>query len=61
LFVGGLGGSHIIRLVIKDDKIVGEERLLEGKGERFRDMVEGKDGALYSVTDNGHLFRIAKK
>jgi len=60
LFVGGLGGSHIIRLVIKNDKIVGEERLLEGKGERFRDMVE-KDGALYSVTDNGHLYKIAKK
>jgi glucose/arabinose dehydrogenase len=61
LFVGGLGGSHIIRLVIKDNKVVGEERLLEGKGERFRDMVEGKDGALYSVTDNGKLFKIAKK
>ena len=61
LFVGGLGGSHIIRLVIKNDKIVGEERLLEGKGERFRDMAEGKDGALYSVTDNGKLYRIGKK
>lgn len=61
LFVGGLGGSHIIRLVIKDNKVVGEERLLEGKGERFRDMAEGKDGALYAVTDNGKLFRIAKK
>ena len=61
LFVGALSGSHIIRLVIKDNKIVGEERLLEGKGERFRDMVEGKDGAMYSVTDNGKLYKIAKK
>lgn len=60
LFIGGLGGSHIIRLVIKDNKVVGEERLLEGMGERFRDMVE-KDGALYSVTDNGKLYKIAKK
>ncbi|MCZ4222058.1 PQQ-dependent sugar dehydrogenase [Pedobacter rhodius] len=60
LFVGGLGGSHIIRLVIKDNKVTGEERLLEGMGERFRDMVE-KDGALYSVTDNGKLYKIAKK
>ncbi|WP_316832214.1 PQQ-dependent sugar dehydrogenase [Pedobacter aquatilis] len=60
LFVGGLGGSHIIRLVIKDNKIVGEERLLEGMGERFRDMVE-KGGAIYSVTDNGKLYKIAKK
>lgn len=61
LFVGALGGSHIIRLIIDKDKIVGEERLLENKGERFRDMAEGKDGALYAVTDNGNLYRIAKK
>lgn len=60
LFVGALSGSHIIRLVIKDNKIVGEERLLEGKGERFRDLVE-KDGALYAVTDNGKLYKIAAK
>jgi len=60
LFVAGLSGSHISRLVIKDNKIVGEERLLEGKGERFRDLVE-KDGAFYVVTDNGNLYRIAKK
>lgn len=61
LFVAALSGSHIIRLVIKDNKIVGEERLLEDKGERFRDLAEGKDGALYAVTDGGNLFRISKK
>ncbi|RZK83351.1 MAG: PQQ-dependent sugar dehydrogenase, partial [Pedobacter sp.] len=60
LFVGGLSGSHIIRLVIKENKVVGEERLLEGKGERFRDLVE-KDGVLYAVTDNGNFYKIAKK
>jgi len=60
LFVGGLSGSHISRLVIKDNKVVGEERLLAGKGERFRDLVE-KDGAFYAVTDNGNLYKIAKK
>lgn len=61
LFVGALGGSHIIRLVIKANKIVGEERLLEDKNERWRDLVTGKDGALYAVTDGGNLYRIAKK
>lgn len=61
LFVAALGGSHIIRLLIKDNKIVGEERLLEDKGERWRDLVTGKDGALYAVTDGGNLYRIAKK
>jgi len=60
LFVGGLSGSHISRLVIKNNKIVGEERLLEGKGERFRDLVE-KNGAFYAVTDNGNLYKIEKK
>ncbi|MEE1945490.1 PQQ-dependent sugar dehydrogenase [Pedobacter sp. KR3-3] len=61
LFVGALSGSHIIRLVIKNNKIVGEERLLADKGERFRDLVEGRDGALYAITDGGNLYKIAKK
>ena len=61
LFMGALGGQHIARLVIKNDKIVGEERLLVDKGERFRDMAEGKDGALYTVTDGGKLYKISRK
>jgi len=61
LFVGALSGSHIIRLAIKDNKVIGEERLLEGKGERFRDMAEGRDGAFYLITDNGKLYKIVKK
>ena len=61
LFVGALGGSHIIRLVLNGNKIVGEERLLEDKSERWRDLVTGKDGALYAVTDSGNLYKIAKK
>ena len=61
LFVGALSGSHIIRLVIKANKIIGEERLLEDRSERFRDLVEGKDGALYAITDGGNLFKITKK
>ncbi|GGB01781.1 PQQ-dependent sugar dehydrogenase [Mucilaginibacter rubeus] len=60
LFVGALGGSHIIRLIIKDNKIVAEERLLKDKGERWRSLVTGKDGALYGVTDNGNLYKISK-
>lgn len=61
LFAGALSGSHIARLVIKNNKVVGEERLLEGKGERFRALTTGKDGALYAVTDGGKLYRIARK
>jgi glucose/arabinose dehydrogenase len=60
LFVGGLSSKHIARLVIKDNKVVGEERLLEEEGQRIRDVADGKDGALYAVTDEGRLYRIAK-
>ncbi len=61
LFIGGLSSKHIARLVIIDNKVVAEERLLESENQRFRDVGEGNDGALYAVTDEGRLYRIAKK
>ncbi len=61
LFISGLNSNHIARLVIKNNKVVGEERLLASEGQRFRDITEGKDGALYAVTDAGRLYRIGKK
>ena|SRR6218665_413555 len=61
LFIGGLSSQHIVRLVIENNKVAGEERLLGDKGERFRDVQQGKDGALYAITDSGKLYRIAKK
>ena len=60
LFVGGLSSSHIARLVIKDNKVVGEERLLADKGERFRDVAYFND-MLYAVTDAGSIYRISKQ
>jgi glucose/arabinose dehydrogenase len=60
LFVSSLSGQHIDRLVIKDNKVVGEERLLSDQSQRFRDITQGKDGALYAVTDDGRLYRIGK-
>ncbi|WP_129593811.1 PQQ-dependent sugar dehydrogenase [Seramator thermalis] len=61
LFIGGLSSKHIARLVIREHKVVGEERLLANENQRFRDVAEGKDGALYAVTDEGRLYRISKK
>ncbi|GHE42450.1 PQQ-dependent sugar dehydrogenase [Sphingobacterium griseoflavum] len=58
LFIASLSGQHIIRLVIRDNKVVGEERLLAGENQRFRDVAQGKDGALYAITDQGRLYRI---
>lgn len=61
LFISGLSSMHICRLVIKDNKVVGEERLLSSENQRFRDIIEGIDGALYTITDQGKLYRIGKK
>jgi len=59
LFIGCLSGTHITRLVIVNNKIVGEERLLADKKERFRDVAY-YDGMLYAITDSGNLYRVSK-
>ncbi|GAB3921328.1 hypothetical protein GCM10028827_04370 [Mucilaginibacter myungsuensis] len=58
LFIGALSGQHIVRLVISDDRVTGEERLLSSEGQRFRDITQGTDNALYVITDGGRLYRI---
>lgn len=61
LFIAGLNSNHIARLVIRNNKVTGEERILADQKQRFRDVAQGKDGALYAVTDEGKMYRIAKK
>ncbi|NLN26192.1 MAG: PQQ-dependent sugar dehydrogenase [Bacteroidetes bacterium] len=61
LFITGLNSSHIARIVIEDNRVVGEERILDDKGQRFRDIVQGNDGALYTVTDEGRLYKIDRE
>jgi aldose sugar dehydrogenase len=61
LFIAGLNSNHIARLIILDNKVVGEERLLSNEGQRFRDIIQGRDNALYAITDEGRLYRIGKK
>jgi aldose sugar dehydrogenase len=60
LFIGGLSSAHIARLVIVNNKVVGEERLLEDKRERFRDVAYNNN-MLYAITDSGNMYRISKK
>ena len=55
LFIGGLGSTNLVRLSVKGDQVVGEERLLQDlqpSRERFRDVRQGPDGAIYSLTDS---------
>ena len=61
MIVGCLSGEKLIRLVIKNNKVVGEEWLLEDKKERFRDVLNGSDGNLYGITDSGKLYKISKR
>lgn len=61
LFVCGLSSQHIARLRIEKNKVAGEEEILPDEGQRFRDITQGKDGNLYTVTDQGRLYRLAKK
>jgi aldose sugar dehydrogenase len=61
LFVGALKGKHLVRLIIKNNKVIAEERLLEDKNLRIRHVAQGPEGALYVITDseNGQLLRIS--
>lgn len=63
LLIGGLGSKHLARLVLKDGRVAGEERLLTGLGERIRDVAVGPDGAVWVITDeeNGKLVRLVRR
>ena len=60
LFVGALATQQLVRLDLDGDRVVGEERLLNGFGYRVRDVRNGPDGALYLLTDssNGRVLKI---
>jgi glucose/arabinose dehydrogenase len=51
LFVAELVGRALVRLVLKDERVVGEQRLLSELNSRIRGVSEGPDGALYVLTD----------
>jgi glucose/arabinose dehydrogenase len=63
LFVGALRDQRLVRLVIRNGRVAGEEHLLRDRGRRIRDVRQGPDGALYIVTDeeNGQLWRITPR
>ena len=60
LFVGALGKQMLVRLTLDGEKVVGQERMFEGKLGRIRDVREGPDGNLYLLTDSprGDLIRL---
>ncbi|SEQ53357.1 MULTISPECIES: PQQ-dependent sugar dehydrogenase [Pseudomonas] len=60
LFIGALAQENLIRLQLEGNKVVHEERLLEEKGARIRDVRQGPDGYLYVLTDSseGEVLKI---
>jgi len=60
LFVGALARRHLRRVVLNGERVVAQEELLGGLGERIRDVRQGPDGFLYVLTDssNGKLLRL---
>ena len=60
LFVGALKFQMLVRLEVQGERVVKEERLLEGIDQRIRDVVQGPDGYLYLLTDedDGRILRI---
>jgi glucose/arabinose dehydrogenase len=60
LFIAALSGQHIARLKIVNNKVVGEERLLTDKKQRFRDITYTSQ-QLFALTDGGDIYRIRKK
>jgi len=60
VFVGGLGGERVERLVLDGNKVVAAEVLLNNRGDRIRDVRQGPDGALWLLTDHkdGEVLRV---
>ena len=59
--MGSLAGTALWRLSLKGDTVTGREMLFASMGERFRDVRQGPDGALYLLTDGsgGRILRVA--
>jgi glucose/arabinose dehydrogenase len=60
LLVGALRGQMLVRLSLDGEKVLGEERLLQGRGGRIRDVRMGPEGLVYLLTDEaqGSLLRL---
>jgi glucose/arabinose dehydrogenase len=50
LFIGAMAGQALVRLELKGDRVVSEERLLTERKARVREVRQGPDGAIYLLS-----------
>jgi glucose/arabinose dehydrogenase len=60
LLVGSLQPGRLVRLRLRDGRVVQEERYVIDRGERIRAVRQGPEGRLYLLTDrsNGRIVRL---
>lgn len=60
VLIGSMNPGALVRLELRDGRVVKEERYLGDLRERFRDVQQGPDGLVYVVTDSpdGRVLRI---
>ncbi|WP_163577538.1 PQQ-dependent sugar dehydrogenase [Halomonas faecis] len=60
LLAGGLSSETLLRLRLDGDDVIEREAILEGEIGRIRDVRQGRDGAIYLLSDapDGGLYRL---
>ncbi len=58
IFSGALALKHLNRLVIENDKVVKEERILANLNWRVRVVSQGPDGLIYITVDKGMILQL---
>lgn len=63
LLATSLAQKHVALLMIKNDKVVSEQRLFTELNERIRTALNAPDGSIYLLTDSaqGRILRVAPK
>ena len=63
LFVGSIKEKRLVRLVISNQRVTGEEHLLTNRNQRVRNVRQAPDGTLFIVTDEdaGELWKVVPR
>ena len=57
-FVGALAGRHLRRVIMRGDRVIGQEELRTGLNQRIREVRQDGAGYIYLLTDGGELLRL---